>query len=277
MPDRSLDADFLEQVWRIAREAGLATLQHHRRDDLHVERKKDDSPVTAADLASQEKILAGLQELAPDIPWLAEEDARSPDAAGRGRRRMWLVDPLDGTKEFIAGRDEFTVNIALVDRGEPILGVVVAPALGRSYLGHVGRGAWRHEHATEVRRPIEAAGTAVDGGPGTLVVVASRSHRGAELEAFLEQLPPYEVTSIGSSLKLCLLAEGAADFYPRLSPTMEWDIAAAHAVLRAAGGEVHVYPDGETLRYDREDALNPYFIATCRRAVAWQPVVAAHG
>ncbi|MEO1366653.1 MAG: inositol monophosphatase family protein, partial [Acidobacteriota bacterium] len=156
-----------------------------------------------------------------------------------------------------------------VDRGEPVLGVVVAPALGRSYLGHVGRGAWRHDHAGESRRPIEAAGT----GDRQLVVVASRSHRGAELEAFLEQLPPYRVTSIGSSLKLCLLAEGAADFYPRLSPTMEWDIAAAHAVLRAAGGDVEVYPGGGALRYDREDALNPFFIATCRREVSWRSAV----
>ncbi|MEM8993919.1 MAG: 3'(2'),5'-bisphosphate nucleotidase CysQ, partial [Acidobacteriota bacterium] len=250
MADRIFDADFLEQVWRIARQAGLATLEYHRRDDLEIEHKDDDSPVTAADLASQEQILAGLRELAPEIPWLAEEDARGPGAAERGERLLWLVDPLDGTKEFIAGRDEFTVNIALVDRGEPVLGVVVAPALGRSYLGHVGRGAWRHDHGGESRRPIEATGT----GGGRLVVVASRSHRGVELEAFLAQLPPYEVTSIGSSLKLCLLAEGDADFYPRLSPTMEWDIAAAHAVLRAAGGDVEVYPGGGVLRYDRENA-----------------------
>lgn len=268
MSKRILDADFLEQAWRIALEAGEATLEHHRRHDLQVEKKRDDSPVTAADLASQEIILDGLRSLAPEIAWLSEEDDETPDVAGRGRRRLWLVDPLDGTREFVAGRDEYTVNIALVEDGEPVLGVVVAPALGRSYLGLVGLGAWRHDEAG--RRPVAASGTTGE----KIRVVASRSHRGTELDAFLATLPPYEITSIGSSLKLCLLAEGEADFYPRLSPTMEWDIAAAHAVLRAAGGEVSLFETGAPMRYDREETLNPYFVATCQRAVPWSPAEA---
>ena len=269
MSKRILDADFLEQVWRIALEAGEATLAHHRREDLEVEKKQDDSPVTAADLASQEKILAGLRSLAPEIQWLSEEDDETPDTVGRGQRRLWLVDPLDGTREFVAGRDEYTVNIALVEDGEPVLGVVVAPALGRSYLGLVGTGAWRHDgrHDETGRQAIEATGTHGE----KIRVVASRSHRGTELDAFLATLPPYEITSIGSSLKLCLLAEGEADFYPRLSPTMEWDIAAAHAVLRAAGGEVSLFETGEPMRYDREETLNPHFVATCQRTVPWNP------
>ncbi|MEM6794766.1 MAG: 3'(2'),5'-bisphosphate nucleotidase CysQ, partial [Acidobacteriota bacterium] len=256
--------DFLEEVWRIARQAGEEILRVRSAGEIRARRKDDASPVTDADLASEERILAGLEKLAPGIPCLSEEAAGAPPAEGRGLRRLFIVDPLDGTKEFVAGRDEFTVNIALVDRGEPVLGAVVAPALGHSYLGLAGAGAWRHDAAG--RSALSASGS----GREKLVIVASRSHRSPDLNAYLENLPAHELTEIGSSLKLCLVAEGRADFYPRLSPTMEWDVAAAHAVLRAAGGEVRVLDTGEPLRYDRAQPRNPFFVALGNRTVPWR-------
>ncbi len=233
--------------------------------------KADNSPLTAADLASHEIIVAGLAALAPDIPLLSEEGAERPYSTRRDWDLFWLVDPLDGTKEFIKRNGEFTVNIALVESGVPVLGVVYAPDLERIYLGTVGDGAWRQDGSGE-RRPIGATGTDSE----TLAVVASRSHAGEELKAFLAQLEDHRLVSMGSSLKICLVAEGAADVYPRLGPTMEWDTAAAHAVVLAAGGEVLDY-SGVTLRYNKENLLNPYFIVVGQRPVAWQEAFAAAG
>jgi 3'(2'), 5'-bisphosphate nucleotidase len=263
--------ELLKEVAQIAIQAGEATLEIYSRVDPGVTYKKDDSPLTAADLASHEQIMVGLRKLTPDIPILSEEGAESPYSERRDWARFWLVDPLDGTKEFIKKNGEFTVNIALVDVGVSTLGVVYAPVLSRGYLGAQELGAWQQEGDGEWK-PIRAKGT----GQSSLAVVASRSHAGEALKAFLAEFPKHHLVSLGSSLKLCLVANGVADLYPRLGPTMEWDTAAAHAVVSAAGGEVLDF-SGEPLRYNKENLLNPYFIVLGERAVPWREAFAAAG
>lgn len=258
----------LEAVRRLAREAGAAIVEverAHRAGDgtaLGLRAKDDASPVTAADLAAHRIIVAGLQRLTPDVPVLSEEAADAPWETRVGWRRLWLVDPLDGTREFLSGNDEYTVNIALIDRHAPVLGVVLAPATGLEYSGIAGVGAWRARGADAAAEPIRAAGRApraADAAP--LRVVGSRSHRGDSLDALSARMGPHSFVPMGSSLKFCVLAEGGADVYPRLGPTSEWDTAAGHAVLLGAGGRV-LQRDGRPLRYNRKpDWLNPDFIA----------------
>ncbi|OYT85576.1 MAG: 3'(2'),5'-bisphosphate nucleotidase [Burkholderiales bacterium PBB6] len=224
--------------------------------DFSVENKSDASPVTLADQQAEAVILAGLAKIAPDIPVVAEEAVAAghvPEVAGR----FFLVDPLDGTKEFISRNGEFTVNIALIDGGRPVLGLVYAPAIGRLFGGAVGHGAWLEDAAG--RRSIACRAVPAEG----LTVVASRSH-GDEtaLDAFLNGRVVASRTNAGSSLKLCLVAAGEADLYPRLGRTMEWDIAAGDAVLRAAGGRVTVVSDGADLRYGKPGFDNPHFAAS---------------
>ena len=258
----------LDGVAEIARRAGEAILEVYRGVDPGVTYKKDDSPLTAADLASHRVIVDGLAQLALEIPVLSEEGAGQPYEERSAWDRFWLVDPLDGTKEFIKRNGEFTVNIALVADGAPILGVVYAPVLDREYLGWLGHGAWRRDGA-EARRAIRAEGT----GDGQLAVVASRSHAGEELQAFLGRLGDHRLVSMGSSLKLCLVADGTADIYPRLGPTMEWDTAAAHGVVAAAGGQV-LDRSGQPLGYNKENLLNPHFLVVGERQVPWQEALA---
>ena len=221
-----------------------------------VEYKADESPITRADRAAHDILSARLELLAPAIPVLSEEaDAAHDPAVRRGWRELWLVDPLDGTKEFIGRNGEFTVNVALVRDGVPVLGVVAAPALGLTYYAARGHGAWCR-HDGEAARPIHVRPAA-----DPLVVVGSRSHRGDSLDAVLARIGPHELRPMGSALKICLVAEGAADFYPRLGPTSEWDTAAAQAVLEVAGGALTTL-EGAPLRYNRrETLLNPHFIA----------------
>ncbi|MFO1406285.1 MAG: 3'(2'),5'-bisphosphate nucleotidase CysQ [Steroidobacteraceae bacterium] len=221
-----------------------------------VEYKSDDSPITRADRAAHEILSARLAMLTPSIPVLSEESTAAHDyAVRRGWGELWLVDPLDGTKEFINRNGEFTVNVALVRDGEPVLGVVAAPALGLTYWAARGHGAWCR-HDGESARPIHVRPAA-----DPLVVVGSRSHRGDSLDAVLERLGPHELRPMGSALKICLVAEGTADLYPRLGPTSEWDTAAAQAVLEVAGGALTTL-DGAPLRYNRRDTLlNPHFLA----------------
>ena len=259
--------NLLDEIVPIARRAGEAIVEIYNQVDPGVTYKADDSPLTRADLESHRIIEAGLSELSVDIPLLSEEGASAPYDSRSVWRRFWLVDPLDGTKEFIRRNGEFTVNIALIEDGAPAAGVVYAPTLDRCFVGAVGVGAWRMDDASE-RRPIEAGGTGGD----ELVIAASRSHAGPHLKAFLEALPDHRLISMGSSLKLCLVAEGLADCYPRLGPTMEWDTAAAHAVISAAGGQVLDF-EGRSLRYNKEDLHNPHFIVLGSRAVPWR---AAH-
>ncbi|MDA8016188.1 MAG: 3'(2'),5'-bisphosphate nucleotidase CysQ [Thermoanaerobaculia bacterium] len=257
------------------RVAGEATLEIFHRDDFEVQQKHDASPVTEADLASQRILVQGLQRLDSSIPVIAEESAAAPWPERRSWTRAWLVDPLDGTREFVSGRGEFTLNVALVDgqNGRPLLGAVRAPVLGKSWFGCVDyqgtTGAWQQVGDQDPGLTSIAVSEPND----PVRIVASRSHRSAEVDAFLEHFGPHELVSMGSSLKLCVLAEGGADLYPRLGRTMEWDIAAADAVLRGAGGQI-VAPSTEAegsqpLRYNKEDLANPFFLATASPEIPW--------
>jgi 3'(2'), 5'-bisphosphate nucleotidase len=254
-------AHLLPAVIAISKQAGSAILAVYGQDDFNISHKQDASPLTAADLAAHRVIVAGLQQLTPEVAVLSEESAAVAWSERQQWKRYWLVDPLDGTKEFIKRNGEFTVNIALIDNGMPVLGVVYVPVLQWCYSGARGEGAWIERDATT--RPIRVS-PIVDGQP-QLRVVASRNHRGDELDAWLarveQQFPQVELVSMGSSLKICLVAEGKADIYPRLALTSEWDTAAAQAVLEAAGGLLVDY-DGNEYRYNRkQDLLNPYFYA----------------
>ena len=248
----------LEAVIALAREAGTAVMDVYGADRIVVRGKADASPGTEADDRAEGIILAGLARIDPHTPVVSEEAAAAghgPDASALAGR-FWLVDPLDGTKEFIQRNGEFTVNIALVEQGRPVLGVVFAPALDRLYAGVAGRGAFC-EHAG-ARRDIRCRRPPAAG----LTVVASRSHGDdAALRTFLAGRPVASISHSGSSLKLCLVAAGEADLYPRLGRTMEWDIAAGHAVLAAAGGTVEGI-DGSALRYGKPGFESPHFVAS---------------
>lgn len=220
--------------------------------------KADASPLTAADLAAHERIVTGLQALTPDIPIVSEEGC-VPDEGARSAERFWLVDPLDGTKEFVARNGEFTVNIALVERGRPVLGVVTVPAQGVSYWGAKGVGAFRRVSAESAAQRIQVA-VPREGGLA-LRVMASKSHLNEATRALIARMGHHELVQAGSSLKFCRIAEGAADVYPRLGPTCEWDTAAAQAVVEAAGGHVCTL-QGEPLRYGKAEVLNPDFVVS---------------
>ena len=243
----------LEQLVDISRRAGLAILDWYE-GDMGITQKADDSPLTKADLASHQLIQAELTRLWPEIPVLSEESAVIPWETRQSWKQYWLVDPLDGTKEFINRNGEFTVNIALISHHEPVMGVVHVPVTDVSYYGARETGAFRQQGAAvataiQVRQPA-----AVPAG-----IVGSRSHANPELADQLNALGPHELISMGSSLKFCRVAEGLADFYPRLGPTCEWDTAAAQAVVEAAGGQV-VKIDGSALQYNRKEIyLNPFF------------------
>jgi 3'(2'), 5'-bisphosphate nucleotidase len=246
-------ARLLDDLVPLIRDAGKVIMDIYA-TDFDVTRKGDDSPVTAADQRAEAVILAGLERLAPEIPVVAEE-AVAAGAVPQVGARFWLVDPLDGTKEFIGRNGEFTVNIALVEHGRPVLGLVYAPAIERLFGGAEGVGAWVEDASG--RRPIATRAVPAEG----LTVVASRSHGDeAALDAFLAGRRVASRTNAGSSLKLCLVAEGAADVYPRLGRTMEWDIAAGDAVLRAAGGIVNTVA-GPVLAYGKPGFDNPHFAA----------------
>ncbi|WP_420234010.1 3'(2'),5'-bisphosphate nucleotidase CysQ [Pseudomonas sp. ABY48] len=256
-------------VVELALQAGEAILPFWRAN-VQVNHKADKSPVTAADMAAHDVIVAGLMALAPDIAILSEEDADIAQSVRAGWQRWWLVDPLDGTKEFISGSEEFTVNIALVEQGRVVFGVVSMPTNGRFYVGGAGLGAWRGDKGGEPL-PIAVRDTLAPGEAFT--VVASRRHSSPEQERLLNglsgSLGELQLTSIGSSLKFCLVAEGAADCYPRLAPTSQWDTAAAQGVLEGAGGEV-LDLSGEPFCYPpRESLLNTSFLALPAKA-AWR-------
>lgn len=229
--------------------------------------KADGSPLTVADRVAHEVIAAGLKRLTPDIPLLSEESATVAYETRAGWKRFWLVDPLDGTKEFVSRNGEFTVNIALIEAGRPALGVVYVPVPGLTYYACRGQGAHKHKQGAAPRairvRPKPE---------GKPIVVASRSHAGDQLAAFRARLGPHDTVSMGSSLKLCLVAEGAADIYPRLGLTMEWDTAAAQCVVEEAGGQV-IDRGGKPLRYNKPDLHNPWFVACGPDARDWLALV----
>ena len=245
----------LDRICAIAHDAGLVILDHYEKG-VAVEQKADSSPVTAADRDAEALIARALTEIDPSIPQIAEEAAAAGLAPTEGGERFWLVDPLDGTKEFIRRNGEFTVNIALIEHGEPIMGVVHAPALKQTYAGVRGGPVWLALDGAPPR--AIAARVVPDQGA---VVVSSRSHGDQDkLAALMGGIPVAAHRTIGSSLKFCLLAAAEGDIYPRYGPTCEWDTAAGHAVLAAAGGSVRNL-DGTPLRYGKKGFLNPEFIA----------------
>jgi 3'(2'), 5'-bisphosphate nucleotidase len=254
---------FAEAIAEIAIEAGQAILEIYKQD-FEVVQKDDKSPLTQADLASHRIICDALAHLTPDIPLLSEESSEIDYETRADWFQYWLIDPLDGTREFINRNGEFTVNIALIRNHDPVLGVVHVPVTGVTYTGVVGKWAGRQTGAEEmehinIRQPCASPA----------VVVGSRSHANPRLMEFLEQMGDYELVSMGSSLKFCLLAEGKADFYPRLGPTSEWDTAAAHAVVLAAGGQI-VTLDGKRLRYNtKKSLLNPEFLVIADDSKDW--------
>lgn len=252
------DSVLLDRIVAIAEDAGRAILRHYR-TGVAVERKADSSPVTVADREAEALIVAALVAIDPDVPIVAEEAVAAGAAPQEGGERFWLVDPLDGTREFIGGTDEFTVNIGLVRDGMPVLGVVHAPALGETYGGLVPGGAWRAKPGA-ARQSI-AARSVPTGGP---VALSSRRHgdRG-RLDEMLARMEVAAHRTVGSSLKFCLLAAGEGDIYPRYGETNEWDTAAGHAVLLAAGGSVSTL-DGAPLGYGKPGFRNPEFIARGR-------------
>ncbi|AHE99558.1 3'-5'-bisphosphate nucleotidase [Thioalkalivibrio paradoxus ARh 1] len=254
----------LNEARNIAREAGDAILDVYETRFATME-KDDRSPLTEADLAAHRIISARLRELTPELPLLSEEGRDVPFDERRHWPSYWLIDPLDGTREFVKRNGEFTVNIALIQHHDPLLGVVWSPVLGTLYSGAHGVGAFRETSAAS-RAPIQVQPPAPGHRPR---VVGSRSHGNDRLLAALEKLGPHQLVPMGSSLKLCLVAEGAADLYPRLGPTSEWDTAAAHAVVSAAGGRV-VDLTGAELRYNtRESLLNPEFLVCAEDPQAW--------
>lgn len=249
----------IEPLDALSREAAAAILEIYGTRDFEVSHKDDDSPLTAADLASHELLCAGLERLEPRLPILSEENAERIGAAQRlAWTRYWLIDPLDGTKEFLKRNGEFTINIALVENGAPVLGMVHVPVTGTSYTGLEGDGAHSTDGSGNVV-PLHVSGP-VHARP--VRIVGSRSHSGGELEGFAARLGEHEFVAVGSALKFCMVAAGEADVYPRLKPTCEWDTAAGQAVLEAAGGEV-IRLDGTPLRYNERDSLvNPFFLAS---------------
>jgi 3'(2'), 5'-bisphosphate nucleotidase len=257
-----LDDDDLIAVLRlIAERAGQVIMTHYAEGAaIEVRSKDDDSPVTDADEAAETFILQALETLTPEIPVVSEEAMAAgarPDISGG---LFWLVDPLDGTKEFLARNDEFTVNIALIQDGAPVAGVVHAPAMAKTWAG-AGAGSATFSRADQPPQGIEVRRPPEDG----LVVVASRRHGAArDLDRFLADYDVAEQVAAGSSLKFCLVAGGEADLYPRFGRTMEWDTAAGHAVLLAAGGSVTRADDGSPLRYAKPGFENPHFIARGR-------------
>jgi 3'(2'), 5'-bisphosphate nucleotidase len=249
-------SDLREAIVGIARLAGHEILDVYA-TEFKARAKADASPLTEADLRAHRLIVAGLEALQPRLPVLSEESADIAWSERRGWSRYWLVDPLDGTKEFVSRNGEFTVNIALIDAHRPVLGVVHVPVSDTTYSGIPGNGAWREAHErgrTRIGvRPFAAQ---------PLRVVGSRSHGNPALNARLDAMGPHELRAVGSSIKLCVLASGEADFYPRLGPTSEWDIAAGQAVLEGAGGQVVDAATGLPLRYNtKEGYLNPDFLA----------------
>ena len=245
-----------EILAKIAAEAGAVVMRHYQAGPLAgldmARRKTDRSPVTDADEEAERLILAALARAFPGVPVVAEEEAAAGRMAETGRR-FFLVDPLDGTKEFLSANGEFTVNIAEIEDGVPVAGAVYAPAKDRMFFGGAGA-AFENDKFIAARRAP----------PDGLVAVGSRSHGDAQTEEFLKRWPVKSMVGIGSSLKFCLLAAGEADIYARGGPTMEWDTAAGHAVLRAAGGEVENW-DGTPFRYGKPGFRNPAFVAFGRR------------
>ncbi len=260
----------LLDVRQIAIDAGEKIMEVYD-SGFDIETKSDDSPVTTADLAANSVIDAGLKNLKHQFPILSEESAHLSFAERSARKTYWLVDPLDGTKEFINRRDSFTVNIALIHEGKSVLGVVYAPALALSYYSCKGQGSFKQQ-GKDISVTSDLIQTR-EIPPNNAIFVGSRSHTGDAMQIFLDKFEAdrgeYDLQSMGSSLKMCMVAEGKADLYPRLWLTSEWDTAAAHCIVDEAGGKI-VQTDMTPLLYNTKDSLlNPYFFAIGNNDIAW--------
>ena len=252
--DNIVSMELIKAVIDIAIEAGAQILEVYD-TDFDVTRKDDNSPLTEADMAAHDTIMQGLARLTPELPILSEESADIPFAERAQWRRYWLVDPLDGTREFVKRNGEFTVNIALIDDHESVLGVVYTPVTGVTYYAARGLGAFK-TLPDQTTTSLHTRNKPAD----HTIVAGSRSHRGDSLNAFLHRIGSHEILSMGSSLKSCLVAEGSADIYPRLGPTSEWDTAAAQCIVEEAGGRLTT-TDMQDLRYNTKDSLlNPHFV-----------------
>ncbi len=263
MPIMKEPSRFLEPVINLVAEAGRRILEIYH-SDFRVGFKEDDSPLTAADLASHHCLVEGLQALSTVYPVLSEESADLPFEERQTWETYWLIDPLDGTKEFVKRNGEFTVNVALIHQNQPVLGVVYAPALDTCYFASEGCGAYKRVGTGEPQQ-IYVRSQA----PQRLAVVGSRSHQTEELAAFLSRLGEHDLKSIGSSLKLCWVAEGQADLYPRIGLTSEWDTAAAQCVVEEAGGALTDLKGQRLLYNTKASVLNPYFLVFGDKSRAW--------
>ena len=247
----------IESLITISKQAGEAILKIYDLDDLGISHKEDNSPLTLADKASNEMICSQLKELTPDIPILSEEGKDISFDKRKNWDTFWLIDPLDGTKEFIKKNGEFSVNIALINHFKPILGIVYAPVLDTTWYGSASEGSFK---IIEKGKPEKINVLKYDDNE-TVKVVSSRSHsNNTKLDEFLTDYPKHELVFMGSSIKICLVADGSAHIYPRLGPTMEWDTAAAHAVVKFAGGNILDMTDRNELAYNKENLLNPAFL-----------------
>ncbi|MEM7375268.1 MAG: 3'(2'),5'-bisphosphate nucleotidase CysQ [Bacteroidota bacterium] len=249
----------LEHLTHIAEAAGQEILTIYADEEKFniVDFKANDSPLTLADQAAHNVIVDRLQALTPEIPILSEEGRDIPYSERSAWTKFWLVDPLDGTKEFIKRNGEFTVNIALVENGEVIMGCVHVPVKGTTYFAAKGEGAFKIEAG---QAPVSIQAAELDRTASGLRIVCSRSHMSPAVEEYIKQFDQPEAVSMGSSLKLMLVAEGKADIYPRLAPTMEWDTGASQIIVEEAGGTVINHATGNPLRYNKENLLNPWFI-----------------
>ncbi len=255
--------ELVHALLHLAEQAGVEAMRFYNGRASFV-LKSDSSPLTNADRASHDFLMRHLPELLPDVPVISEESQDPTQGPADVDGRFWLVDPLDGTKEFLKGTGEFTVNIALIELGKPVIGVVHAPAIGISYFAALSHGAFRKQHAeTSVPIRIQRAN------PEALRVVASKDHAGPLVAAMLAGLPRAELKSMGSSLKFCLVAEGSADVYLRDVPTMEWDTAAAQCIVEAAGGGIYTL-DGKPLRYGKPGLKNSAIITVGHPDLAWR-------
>ncbi len=256
-----LTDETISSLLDIARKAGEAIMEVYSSDfDIHI--KSDNSPVTKADFNANKVIVNGLQSLSVQYPVLSEEGSSVEFSDRKKWQHFWLVDPLDGTKEFIKKNGEFTVNIALIENGVPVFGVVYAPVIECIYWGGVGNGAFKMDE-TGLKKPLSVNNNF----NGTIILAGSRSHPGEKMKAFISQFAEYKVIPMGSSLKICSVAEGKVHLYPRLGPTMEWDTGAAHAILKAAGGEINKYGTNSPLKYNKQNLLNPEFIAGSKNSI----------
>ncbi len=258
--------DFVNPVIVIAEKAGETILDiYFSGDEINVEQKQDCTPLTQADIAAHDVIVRELKKLTPDIPILSEEEADIPFAERQTWNRYWLVDPLDGTREFIKRNGEFTVNIALIENNYPVLGVIYVPVSRVCYYATRDGGAFKRNLGKPARRihvkPVD---------DDCILIAGSRSHRDRSLDEFLSKIGPHQIISMGSSLKSCLVAEGKVDIYPRLGPTSEWDTAAAQCIVEEAGGRLTSL-DLQRLKYNAKDSLlNPHFIVFGDDSIEWR-------